>query len=54
MLRNLTKKNFTPIPGDNITAISVSDDEKYVGIGSDGGLIYIFEAELVNVRKEMQ
>lgn len=39
------KKMFTPIKGDNITAISVSDDEEYLGIGSDGGLIYIYRVD---------
>jgi len=36
---------FTPVEGDNITAINVSDDEEYIGIGTDGGVIMIYKVD---------
>jgi len=36
------KKQFKPVEGDNITTINVSDDQLYVGIGTDSGLIKIY------------
>jgi len=30
------------MPGNSITAIAISKDEKYLGVGTDGGMIKIY------------
>lgn len=36
---------FVPVEGDSITSIAISNDEYYLGVGTEGGMIKIYKVE---------
>ena len=34
---------FVPVEGDSITSIAISNDEYYLGVGTEGGMIKIYK-----------
>ena len=37
------KEPFAPVPGDNVTVMKTSDDEKYLAVGTESGMIKIYK-----------